>query len=158
MQKNVIVRKITQVGLEIIKHFEQGPHGGFASTPYICAAGYPTIGWGHEIRPGEKFDKPITEEEAEELLRKDLIIAERSVCRLINVPLDDNQYDALVSFTFNLGGGRLQISTLRRLVNNEEHGLVPNEFRKWVYGGGKKLKGLVRRRNVEADLYAGIGG
>ena len=79
---------------------------------------------------------------------------ERSVLRLINVPLEDGQFDALVSFAYNLGGGALQRSTLRKKVNREHHELVPREFRKWVYAGGCKLRGLVRRRNAEADLYA----
>lgn len=155
MANVVVVRKITQTGLNIIKHFEQGPRGGFASEPYRCSAGYWTIGWGHEILPHEKFNIPMTEQEAEELLAKDLLIAQRSVMRLIHVPLSDWQYDALVSFTFNLGGGRLQTSTLRALVNRQEHHEVPAQFRRWVYAGGRKLPGLVRRRNVEAELYGG---
>ena len=65
----------------------------------------------------------------------------------------DGQYDALVSFTFNLGSGALQRSTLRRKVNREEHNDVPAEFVRWVYAGGRKLVGLVRRRNAEAIAY-----
>ena len=74
--------------------------------------------------------------------------------RLIRVPLEDGQFDALSSFAFNLGGGALQRSTLRRKVNREEHDAVPDEFRRWVWAGGRKLKGLVRRRAAEAALYA----
>lgn len=73
--------------------------------------------------------------------------------RLIQVPLNDNQFDALVSFTFNLGAGALQRSTLRRRVNREEHEVVPAEFRRWVWAGGRKLKGLVWRREAEAARY-----
>jgi lysozyme len=69
------------------------------------------------------------------------------------VPLTDGQFDALVSFTLNLGGGALQRSTLRRKVNREEHGAVPAEFMKWVWACGRKLKGLARRREAEAALY-----
>ena len=73
----------------------------------------------------------------------------------IQVPLEDGQLDALCSFAFNLGAGALQRSTLLRKVNREEHGAVPVEFRRWVWAGGRKLKGLVRRREAEAGLYAG---
>jgi lysozyme len=75
------------------------------------------------------------------------------VLRLIAVPLTAGQFDALVSFTFNLGGGALQRSTLRRKVNREEHAAVPAELMEWVWAGGRKLKGLVRRREAEAALY-----
>ena len=74
--------------------------------------------------------------------------------RLIQVPLEDGQFDAICSFTFNLGAGALQRSTLRRKANREEHGAVPREFRRWVWAGGRKLKGLIRRREAEAELYA----
>lgn len=79
--------------------------------------------------------------------------AERAVLRLISVPLTDGQFDALVSFTFNLGAGALQRSTLRRKVNREEHEDVPAEFLRWVWAGGRKLNGLIRRRRAEATLY-----
>ena len=78
-------------------------------------------------------------------------MAERAVLRLIRVRLADDQFDALVSFTFNLGAGALQRSTLRRKVNREEHGEVPPEFMRWVWAGGRKLKGLIRRRAAEAS-------
>jgi lysozyme len=87
------------------------------------------------------------------LLIKDVLSAEKSVLRLIQAPLTDGQFDALVSFTFNLGGGALQRSTLRRKVNRQEHEDVPAEFMKWVWAGGKKLRGLVRRREAETRLY-----
>jgi len=77
------------------------------------------------------------------------------VLRLITVPLNHGQFDALVSFVFNVGGGALQRSTLRSRVNRDEHGEVPAEFMKWIWAGGRKLKGLVRRREAEAALYAG---
>ena len=73
--------------------------------------------------------------------------------RLIKIPLTDNQFAALVSFTFNLGGGALQRSTLRQKVNRKEHGEVPAEFMKWVRAGGRKLPGLIKRRAAEAALY-----
>ena len=92
--------------------------------------------------------------EAEALLRKDVLWAEGAVLRLIGVPLRDGQFDGLVSFAFNCGSGALQRSTLRRKVNREEHGEVPKELLKWVWSGGKKLKGLIRRREAEGRLYS----
>ena len=144
------MRHITKEGLNLIKEFE-----GFESEVYLDAAGYPTIGYGHLIRKdeGNMYANGITEAAAEALLSKDVWSAERSVLRLIKVPLTDSQFDALVSFTFNLGGGALQRSTLRRKVNREEHSAVPREFRRWVWAGGRKLRGLIRRRNAEAALY-----
>ena len=142
------MRHVTQEGLDLVKRFE-----GLRLERYLDAAGLPTIGYGHLIRPGEEFGDGITETEAEELLRRDLQLAERAVLRLIRVPLTDGRFDALVSFTFNLGPGALQRSTLRRKVNREEHALVPAEFLRWVWAGGRKLKGLVRRRQAETAVY-----
>jgi lysozyme len=142
------MRHITQNGLDQIKRFE-----GFSRTVYFCPAGYPTIGYGHVVKDDEDFSADIDEAKGEELLRQDAMIAERAVLRLINVPLTDGQFDALVSFTYNLGGGALQRSTLRRKINREEHAEVPEQFMRWVWAGGRKLKGLVRRRATEADLY-----
>ena len=142
------MRHITQNGIDLIKRFE-----GFSAKVYICPAGYPTIGYGHVVKDDEDFAAGIDEAQAEELLRQDAKIAERAVLRLINVPLTDSQFDALVSFTYNLGGGALQRSTLRRKINREEHAEVPEQFMRWVWAGGRKLKGLVRRRAAEVIFY-----
>lgn len=144
------MRHITNNGLSLVKKFE-----GFSSQIYLDAAGLPTIGYGHLLRPGEAemFKGGISEAAGEALLIKDVGIAERAVLRLIDVPLTDGQFDALVSFTFNLGSGALQRSTLRRKVNREEHDEVPAEFMRWVWAGGRKLRGLVRRREAEVALY-----
>ena len=142
------MRNITQNGLDLIKRFE-----GFSRTVYFCPAGYPTIGYGHVVKDDEDFSAGIDEAQAEELLRQDAQIAERAVLRLINVLLTDGQFDALVSFTYNLGGGALQRSTLRRKINREEHAEVPEQFMRWVWAGGRKLRGLVRRRAAEAGFY-----
>jgi lysozyme len=143
------VRHISNKGLELIKYYE-----GFSAVPYICPAGYPTIGYGHVIKKHEVFNHEISHLEAENLLRQDILTSEYSVLRLIKVPLSDGQFDALISFTYNLGGGALQRSTLRRKVNQQEHQLVPREFMKWVWAGGRKLPGLIKRRRDEAYLYA----
>lgn len=144
------MRHITQDGLNLIKRFE-----GFEPKIYLDAAGLPTIGYGHLLRPGEAemFAGGISEEAGVALLIKDVLVAERAVLRLIHVPLRDGQFDALVSFAFNLGGGALQRSTLRRKVNREDHSEVPPEFLRWVWAGGRRLKGLIRRRQAEATLY-----
>ena len=145
------MRYITENGLALIKRFE-----GLAAEIYICPGGWPTIGYGHVVREDvcDRFADGIDEATAEELRRRDVGTAERAVLRLIRVPLEDGQFDALCSFTFNLGAGALQRSTLRRKVNRAEHGAVPWEFRRWVWAGGRKLKGLVRRREAEVGLYA----
>ena len=144
-------RAVSDKGLDLIKRFE-----GFSRTVYFCPAGYPTIGYGHVVKEDEDFSTGIDEAQAEELLRQDAQIAERAVLRLINVLLTDGQFDALVSFTYNLGGGALQRSTLRRKINREEHAEVPEQFMRWVWVGGRKLKGLVLRRDAEAGLYEKI--
>lgn len=144
------MRHITHKGINLIKQFE-----GFESEIYLDAAGLPTIGYGHLIRKDEHrmFENGISEAAGEALLIKDVLFAEQAVLRLISVPLTDGQFDALVSFTFNLGGGALQRSTLRRKVNREDHADVPREFLRWVWAGGRKLKGLVRRREAEVEFY-----
>lgn len=141
------MRHITQDGIDLIKRFE-----GFSSAVYICPAGYPTIGYGHLVRSGESVTE-ISEAEAEELLRKDVESAERAVLRLVNVPVTDGQFDALVSFTYNLGSGALQCSTLRRKVNRQAHAQVPEQLMRWVWAGGRRLQGLVHRRKVESVYY-----
>ncbi|WP_375645432.1 lysozyme [Bartonella sp. AA56HLJMS] len=142
------MRHITQNELDLIKRFE-----GFSRTVYFCPAGYPTIGYGHVVKNDEDFSAGIDETQAEELLRQDATIAKRAVLHLINVPLTDGQFDALVLFTYNLGGGALQRSTLRRKINREEYAEVPEQFMRWVWAGRRKLKGLVRRRYAECLLY-----
>ncbi len=142
------MRHVTEDGLRLIRRFE-----GFSAMPYLCPAGYLTVGYGHVVKNPAAFHQPITEDEATEILVLDIQKAEKAVLRLITVPLSDGQFDALVSFTFNLGSGALQRSTLRRKVNREDHAEVPAEFLRWVWAGGRKLKGLIRRREAEAALY-----
>ncbi|MBU9575122.1 lysozyme [Burkholderia multivorans] len=147
------MRHVTEEGLNLIKRFE-----GFSPTIYICPAGYPTIGYGHVVlaHEREQFAAGITQNDATAILRKDVGIAERAVVRLISVPLTDGQFDALVSFTFNLGAGALQRSTLRRKVNRGEHEGVPAELTKWVWAAGKKISGLIHRRKVEGAFYGSV--
>ncbi len=145
------MRNITQNGIDLIKHFE-----GFEPEIYLDAAGFPTIGYGHLLRSGEAkmFENGISPEAGEALLIKDVLSAEQAVCRLIRVPLTDGQFNALVSFTFNLGSGALQRSTLRHKVNREEHSEVPEQLMRWVWADGRRLQGLIRRRFAETEFYS----
>ena len=95
-------RYTNERGVELIKFFE-----GFKATTYICSGGHPTIGFGHKIFGNESYNQ-ISYSDAEKLLKKDMFIAEKSVLKLISTPLNDNEFAALVSFTFNLGGAALQ--------------------------------------------------
>lgn len=144
--------KIGQKGIDLIKYYE-----GFSPITYLCPAGYPTIGYGHVVREGEVFDEPITEEFACELLANDLESYAKAVERLIKVPLSRGQFDALVSFCYNLGWGALQCSTLRSNLNRAEYMDAADQFPKWVYArvGGVllKLAGLIKRRNSERSLF-----
>lgn len=140
---------VSQKGLNFIKSFE-----GFSSKPYRCPAGYKTIGYGHLIKDNENIES-VTKSYAVELLKQDVEAAESIVRRFTKVFLTQNQFDMLVSFVFNLGGGAYQRSSLRSKVNREEHEAVPFEFLKWIYSKGDILPGLLRRRRLEAKIYVG---
>ncbi len=139
---------IPEKAIELIKRFE-----GFSPVPYLCPAGWLTIGYGHVIREGERWDEPITEEMAERLLLIDLQRYSRAIQRLILVPLNENQFGALLSFTYNLGSGALQRSSLRQKLNRGEYLEAADEFPKWCWAGGRKLRGLLRRRLAERELF-----
>ncbi len=141
---------LSSSGFEFLKSFE-----GFEAQAYRCPGGYQTIGYGHVIRKGEDYASALSLFEAERLLRQDATIAENAVRRFIDVNLRQKQFDALVSFTFNLGSGALQRSTLRRKINREEHDEVPDELMKWIWAAGRRLPGLIRRRQAEGVLYQG---
>lgn len=144
--KNCVV---TERGYELIRKFE-----GWSPSVYKDAVGLPTIGYGHLIKPGEKFEGLLSPEESEELLKKDVKPFERHINRKVDVKLYPNQFDALNSFTFNVGSRRLDDSTLLKKVNSGNHNDVPEQFLRWNKAGGKVLKGLTYRRQVEAELYA----
>ena len=141
-------RRINAAGLELIKSFE-----GFRATTYTCPGGKPTIGWGHVIQPGESFVEPISPAQGLSILARDLAQAEAAVERLVTAPLTDNQFAALVSFTFNLGRGNLATSTLRAKLNAGDHAGAAAEFGRWVKARGQVLPGLVRRRAAERELF-----
>jgi lysozyme len=121
--------------------------------PYVCPAGYWTIGYGHFCDPRHP---PITEAVADRYLADDLRIALTATLRYCPVLATEpeSRLAAIVDFTFNLGAGRLQTSTLRRRVNQRDWTAATNELRRWIYGGGKVLPGLVARREAEARILS----
>ena len=138
--------KTSNKGINLIKKYE-----GFRSKAYLCPARIWTIGYGHTS--GVKSGDVITEAQGEEYLRADLKEAE-NVINYHNLELNQNQFDALVSFVFNLGPGNFNRSTLLKLIKGSRYDVrIKAEFRKWVYGGGEVLNGLVKRRKEEAELY-----
>ncbi len=141
---------ISQNCIELIKQFE-----GFSSNVYLDSAGYKTIGYGHMLKKGEDFIE-ISVSQAEALLLSDIKWAEDSVNRNVSVPISQNQLDALTSFTYNVGSGALQRSTLRRKLNRYSYNEIPNEILRWTKSGGKTLQGLVNRRKAEASLFQNI--
>ena len=161
---NLAGREINQAGLQLVAEFE-----GFASqtfswgdpvpngyiTAYIDPVNVPTIGFGHThtVTNTDVDTRIITRQEAEQLLRQDLAEAEADVRDLITVSLSDNQFSALVSFTFNLGGGTLASSTLRKLLNQKDYAGAADQLLRFVNGGGQVLPGLVRRRQAERTLF-----
>jgi len=135
-------------GIELIKHFE-----GCELEAYKCAAGVWTIGYGH-IK-GVTPESVITQEQAEQMLVEELNEYEGYINDMVTVPLSQNQFDALVSWVYNLGGGNLKASTLLKVVNSGEFNGVPEQIMRWNKAGGKVLEGLTRRRQAEADLFSG---
>ncbi|MFB3926609.1 MAG: lysozyme [Syntrophales bacterium] len=126
---------------------------GYRLKPYRCPAGILTGGWGHAFRKGEKV-RDLPEPEATEILHQDLSAAAISAFRQCPRLLleSEKRQGAIIDFTFNLGGGRLQASTLRRRINQGNWEEAARELRKWVYAAGRKLPGLVLRREAEAKL------
>lgn len=149
------MRQLNQAGVELIKSFES-----WSATPYQDPIGIWTIGYGAIYGLDGKrvtgSHRKITKEEGLAILRRDLNRSKTAVLQFIDTPLNDNQFAALVSFTFNLGAGALQRSTLRRVINRQEWDRVERELTRWVYAGGRKFRGLVRRRGAEYALFSSI--
>ena len=148
--------RLSQRGAGFIAHFE-----GCVLRMYNDPTRNATIGVGHLIHMGpinghepQEFRQGITRMRALQLLTGDAGKAAGSVRRLIKVPLNQHQLDALISFTFNCGEGSLAASTLRKRLNRGEYKAVPSELNKWVMSGGKRLPGLVRRRQAEGALFS----
>ncbi|MDP9954706.1 lysozyme [Epilithonimonas hungarica] len=142
--------KTSQKGIQLILSFE-----GFSSKPYLDSAGIPTIGYGNTYYPeGKKVtmkDLSISKEKGAELFSSVLPTYEKIVSSKIKVPITQNQYDALVSHTYNTGGS----DTLFSLINNKASSeAIKNWFTtRYITAGGKVLNGLIRRRKAESDLY-----
>ena len=141
--------EISEKGINLIKNFE-----GCHLKAYICPAGKWTIGYGHtgkDIKEG----LVITQEQAEHYLHNDVIIHSANVSRLVKRPLTQNQFDALVSFEYNVGYGNFASSTMLKLLNKGAYKLAAEQFDRWVFANKKKLEGLVKRRQAEKELFLG---
>ena len=138
--------------IDLIKGFE-----GLELKAYKDSVGVWTIGYGHTTAAGNPAvvsGLTITNQQAEDMLRSDLRKYQAMVDRNVKVPLNENQYGALVSFTYNLGEGNLKYSTLLKKVNAKDFKGAALEFAKWNKAGGAVLKGLTRRRAAEAALFS----
>lgn len=147
--------EVPQAAINLAKHFEGFHHvpreDPDRAHPYICPAGFWTIGYGHLC---DAQHPPITEPEAEVYLARDLqtaLVATLRYCPVL-VTEPEGRLAAIVDFTFNLGAGRLQTSTLRRRLNKRDWVSAAYELKRWIRGGGKSLPGLMLRRKSEVDL------
>lgn len=138
--------RTSQRGLSLIKSFE-----GLRLLAYRDAVGVLTIGYG--ATRGVKAGMSVTKEQAERMLLNDVQRFEAEVERLVKAPLSGNQWDALVSFTYNLGAANLESSTLLRKLNTGDYAGAAEQFPRWNKAGGKVLPGLVRRREAERVLF-----
>jgi lysozyme len=166
-------REVNDATVDLIKRFEGIPDGDPSTVnldPYLDPIGIWTIGWGHAISQGNTFLRGpanrqlafslfpggISIDQAVAMLRTDLMDTGKDVLNVVTVDLEDNQYGALVSFTFNLGLGNLRKSTLLRLLNDGDFNAAADEFPKWNRAGGKVMKGLTLRRNAEQALFLSV--
>lgn len=146
--------KMSQSGLELVKEFE-----GLRLKAYKCPAAVWTVGFGHTSAAGAPIvtsNLVITRAEAEEILKRDLVQYEDCVREKVQIGITQSQFDALVSFTYNVGEAQFSRSTLLKRVNAGRFDEVPAEFMKWTKGGGRELPGLVRRRRAEVKLWRGM--
>lgn len=145
--------KLNSDGYRLITKFE-----GFSAKPYLCSAKVPTIGYGNTYYTNGKkvtlLDKPITETEAFEMFKT---IADRfadKVSKLVTYPINQNQFNSLVSICYNIGVSAFQLSTLLKMVNeNANNPKIKDQFLRWNKAGGKVVRGLTLRRNEEAFIY-----
>ncbi len=143
-----VIMKISEEGKALIKKFE-----GCKLEAYLCPAGHWTVGYGH-IK-GVEEGKTITQNEADAYLSSDLQEFETYVENMVNVELEQNEFDALVCWTFNLGPTNLSTSTLLKVLNEGKKNEVPAQIKRWNKASGEVLEGLVRRREAEALLFQG---
>ena len=144
--------KISEKGLNLIKEFE-----GLRLKPYKDAVGIPTIGYGNTYyEDGRKVslsDPAITEARATDLLKMVVKRYEDAINRYVQVPITQNQFDALVSFAYNVGNENVRKSTLMKLLNRKQYMEAADQLLRWNKAGGKTLKGLTRRRQAERTLF-----
>lgn len=147
------LRASTQA-INLIKELE-----GWSAHCYSDGAGYKTVGWGHLVKKDEYCPDTITAEQGEKYLRDDIAEAERVVNSTVKVPLTQHQFDALVSFTFNIGAGAWAVSDTLKILNNGEHHRMPARMLMWVKvtKNGVKVveEGLINRRLKEVRLWQG---
>ncbi len=146
---------LSDAGARFIGRFE-----GFRGHLYNDAAGHCTIGYGHLVHLGNcngsepaEFKRGLSEQEAEALLRRDAQSAADAVRSVVHASLNQNQFDALVSFVYNLGAGAFEGSTLLKDLNAHNFAAVPGQLEEWVHAGSQVLPGLVARRKAEARLF-----
>lgn len=155
--------QMSQHGLELLTQWE-----GFELKVYRDSAGLPTIGVGHLLTKNElssgkiiingvavKYADGITQQQALDLLSQDVQPAETTVNSSVKVALNQNQFDALTSFVFNVGAGAFKGSTLLKVLNQGQYDQIPSQLLRWVFAGGQKVQGLVNRRNNEIKLWNG---
>ena len=146
---------INEAGLSIIKYYE-----GWSSRPYKCPAGIATIGYGStwDIN-GEKVNmnhKKVTKEQGEALLLRELRHVDHAIKKLVKAELTENMYSSLASIIYNIGSGNFQRSTLRMKLNRGWYEAAADECPKWRRAGGRILKGLVKRRAKERELFLAV--
>ena len=139
--------QISENGLDLIRKYE-----GLKLAAYVCPGKKLTIGYGH-TGPDVKSGKKINVEEANALLQKDVQRFEHAVNELVTAPMTQGMFDALISFSFNLGAGSLKGSTLLKKLNADDREAAAEEFLKWNKANGKVLAGLTKRRECERELF-----
>lgn len=148
-----VYNALTDTGLRLLKQFE-----GYRTQVYQDAVGYWTIGYGHLVKPTDPYHpygpiKTISNEEAEELLRRDSEEAQQAVRSMVTVPLSDNQFDALTSLVFNIGSGNFSRSQVLTALNRGDYNGAARAFGNHIYAKGQLLPGLVARRNHEIGIF-----
>jgi lysozyme len=140
--------QLSAAGLELLKRSE-----GFRSRVYLDISGLPTIGYGHRLVHPESFINGIDEPQAASLLATDVREAEQAIGRLVKVPLDQGQFDALVDFVYNLGSGRLAASTLLEDLNAKKYTAAAEQLLRWDHADGRENSDLKARREAEVKLW-----
>lgn len=140
--------KFSERGIDFLCQLE-----GFSADPYLDSGGALTIGYGHLIVRGERWDGPLTRDEARWILLGDAMYAEYAINELVKVPLTQNQADALICCVFNIGVNAFRKSTLLRMLNKGEYEFAARQLDRWVFDNGVKVSGLVNRRAKEKRLF-----